>query len=303
MKSYFIAAGALLLGTSALAWAPDMISNDPYVEKPAPTLAGTMTEAAYDYMAAAPLPLETTDSTWDTTTDKLAYAEGWAVKDMDPASAKLQTVAFDPYADKASDPYADKMAAKDMGAYDPAVDTVVDDPVADTWVDDPVASDTFVDDPVVADSSAVDTYGPTDVYAGMGGPELDTTPRPAAGNYPPCSPGPGDDNCIQLYEPGVRAQLASWTGATGGLAGSEQAMGGPFEPADDLASSDPVTSDLDSQTYADVPAMETGTYAETADPAVGVGGPIESRSDYPPCDPGPGDDRCIQLYERGVTGL
>lgn len=42
-----------------------------------------------------------------------------------------------------------------------------------------------------------------------------------------------------------------------------------------------------------------------------VGGPYEpaaTRSpmpaptvgEYPPCDPGPGDDRCIQLYERGV---
>jgi hypothetical protein len=34
----------------------------------------------------------------------------------------------------------------------------------------------------------------------------------------------------------------------------------------------------------------------------GIGGPIEERTGYPPCDPGPGDDKCIQLYERGVTG-
>ena len=34
----------------------------------------------------------------------------------------------------------------------------------------------------------------------------------------------------------------------------------------------------------------------------GVGGPVEAQSGYPPCDPGPGDDRCIQLYEPGVTG-
>jgi hypothetical protein len=42
-----------------------------------------------------------------------------------------------------------------------------------------------------------------------------------------------------------------------------------------------------------------------------VGGPYEpamtrsamtarAAADYPPCSPGPGDDRCIQLYERGV---
>ena len=33
-----------------------------------------------------------------------------------------------------------------------------------------------------------------------------------------------------------------------------------------------------------------------------LGGPIEARTAYPPCNPGPGDDRCIQLYERGVSG-
>ncbi len=34
----------------------------------------------------------------------------------------------------------------------------------------------------------------------------------------------------------------------------------------------------------------------------GMGGPI-AETDYPPCAPGPGDDRCIQLYEPGVTGV
>ena len=35
-----------------------------------------------------------------------------------------------------------------------------------------------------------------------------------------------------------------------------------------------------------------------------MGGPLEevATTSYPPCRPGPGDDRCIQLYERGVTG-
>ena len=32
-----------------------------------------------------------------------------------------------------------------------------------------------------------------------------------------------------------------------------------------------------------------------------MGGPIDETG-YPPCSPGPGDDRCIQLYEPGVTG-
>ena len=79
-------------------------------------------------------------------------------------------------------------------------------------------------------------------FAGMGGPyeeaygtgNVSLTPRPADKNYPPCSPGPGDDNCIQLYERGVREQLASWNRPTGGLidGASTTAMGGPYEPAD-----------------------------------------------------------------------
>jgi hypothetical protein len=28
--------------------------------------------------------------------------------------------------------------------------------------------------------------------------------------------------------------------------------------------------------------------------------PVRAAAEYPPCSPGPGDDRCIQLYERGV---
>ncbi len=45
----------------------------------------------------------------------------------------------------------------------------------------------------------------------------------------------------------------------------------------------------------------------TSTTATGVGGPyvapteVTSKGDYPPCDPGPGDDMCIQLYERGVS--
>ena len=58
-------------------------------------------------------------------------------------------------------------------------------------------------------------------------PRADLAPRPAASNYPPCGPGPGDDNCIQLYEPGVRTALASWNQPTGGLAQPGEAMARP----------------------------------------------------------------------------
>jgi hypothetical protein len=79
-------------------------------------------------------------------------------------------------------------------------------------------------------------------WAGMGGPYEEAygqgfaslQPRAADTNYPPCSPGPGDDRCIQLYEPGVRQALASWDRNTGGLAGgAEVGMGGPLEDAHD----------------------------------------------------------------------
>lgn len=42
----------------------------------------------------------------------------------------------------------------------------------------------------------------------------------------------------------------------------------------------------DGRFYPPVPALEP------------VAGPVT----YRPCRPGPGDDRCIQLYEAGITG-
>jgi hypothetical protein len=56
---------------------------------------------------------------------------------------------------------------------------------------------------------------------GVGGPEVATS-------YPPCDPGPGDDNCIQLYERGVRADYAQWQQDRTGMGGpeeSDKAMG------------------------------------------------------------------------------
>jgi hypothetical protein len=148
---------------------------------------------------------------------------------------------------------------------------------------------------------------------GVGGPLEETgsvslAPRPAATNYPPCDPGPGDDRCIQLYEPGVRAQLASWNQSSGGLADGSvtDAMGGPYEPLDG--------STNDSELAMNGDGVVDTSYGETADDGsagvelahhsefAGVGGPIEAQSGYPPCSPGPGDDSCIQLYEPGVTG-
>lgn len=158
---------------------------------------------------------------------------------------------------------------------------------------------------------------------------LDTTPQPAAGNYPPCSPGQGDDHCIQLYERGVRAQLASWDKPTGTLAANSAttAVGGPYEPVDTTLASamggpagtadtsqytgmggpeEPVDSSLamSGDGAIDAALGETAAAEGSVAAYTGMGGPLEevSTASYPPCRPGPGDDHCIQLYERGVTG-
>lgn len=149
--------------------------------------------------------------------------------------------------------------------------------------------------PVAAERDLTeDAYAATserEDWSGMGGPyeevyasgAIDMSPRAAGANYPACQPGPGDDNCIQLYERGVRTALASWSGETGGYLGATDtrtAMGGHLEEVDHDAR------------YA---AHDDEQYE-------GVGGPFESADGYPPCERGPGDDNCIQLYERGVTG-
>ena len=175
-----------------------------------------------------------------------------------------------------------------------------------SWSEDPSPTGK-----TVAMASAEDVEG---AHSGMGGPyeEIaarsdgthDLTPRPAVKNYPPCDPGPGDDHCIQLYEPGVRQALASWNREGGGLwtGETEVAMGGPYEPVDgeaELAMNGDGTVDADKGETA---ATESVGADLSHHSSAGVGGPIEAQAGYPPCRPGPGDDRCIQLYEPGVTG-
>lgn len=132
---------------------------------------------------------------------------------------------------------------------DPLVGDLAPDVTMTAPADVDATTDTVVTDGAVAADTM--TTANLQTFAGMGGPYedvygsagggLDLTPRPAGQNYPPCAPGPGDDRCIQLYEPGVRMQLASWNQATGGLAdgSATTAMGGPYEPvADDVALAD-----------------------------------------------------------------
>jgi hypothetical protein len=114
--------------------------------------------------------------------------------------------------------------------------------------------------------------------AGPSEPVMKPDPLPAAAAYPPCSRNASDDHCIQLYEPGVRGQLAEWNRSA---SGTETAMGGPYEPVDSTLAGEMGGSSMPAG------AQYTGT-----------GGPLET-SDYPPCSRTV-TDRCIQLYERGV---
>jgi len=167
MKSFALAAAALLFGTSAFAFAPST----------APAAAP----------AVAKDPLVVTPA-------------------VQPASAVSLETAGDPDLDLAVDPDAEEANFTGMGGPEEPVDV---EPAPETLGADAVAP-------------APETLAAADI-----------APRPAAQNYPACRPGPGDDNCIQLYEPGVRVSLASWTQPTGGLAdGTQTAMGGPYEPVD-----------------------------------------------------------------------
>jgi hypothetical protein len=180
MKSFTLAAAALLFSTSALAFAPSTEpAAAPAVAKDPLVLSSTETMAAVPFLQTA------SASTWDAAV----------------------TEAGDPDLDLAVDPEAEEPNLTGMGGPEEPVDV---EPADETLGADDVAP------------------APETVLAAA-----DIAPRPAAQNYPACRPGPGDDNCIQLYEPGVRLALAGWTQPTGGLAdGTQTAMGGPYEPVD-----------------------------------------------------------------------
>jgi len=92
----------------------------------------------------------------------------------------------------------------------------------------------------------------------------------ASGGYPPCS-RTVTDRCIQLYERGVRTAANMATNRRLGPLRYGMAQGGPYEPVPSRA------------------ADRGGWQAPT------------SRSGYPECSRLV-TDRCIQMYERGVTG-
>ena len=76
------------------------------------------------------------------------------------------------------------------------------------------------------------------------------------------------------------------------------AVGGPYEPVEGsetaMAGDGNVDAAAGETAEVELASADSAQYA-------GMGGPI-AETGYPPCSPGPGDDRCIQLYEPGVTG-
>ena len=330
MKRTFIAAASLLLGTSALAAASaaqDKFDKSADMSVASKLMTGAIAKS--DFAMTKTAKSAAANGSAD-------LAMGSPLEELDgKATGKTQ------YAQKAADfgfaknerAMAMKSVSAGMGGPLEPVDASAKPLMADaSYWDDPIIAAKHseaaalkggmggpletVDDsakPIMADASywddpiiAAKHSEAAALKGGLGGPleeaktaSLDLGPRAAADNYPPCSPGPGDDRCIQLYEPGVRAQLASWNQGTGGLADGKVAtgMGGPYEPVD-LALNNEMAADHDLAAVKPDDNVELAQHSEFS----GMGGPIEAQSGYPACSPGPGDDRCIQLYEPGVTG-
>lgn len=271
MKAYLTGAAALLLGTSAL--------------------AGTFAKGDDPAMAG-----------WDGAKPaSTVSSEGFGpVIDKGPATLTAAQYQDDNMATGGGGKANDAFAYADQAEPTPPVEPI--DSVDPAMTGDPAGTGAPVD--TIDSTTALGEASSAPVQTAA----LDLTPRPATANYPACEPGPGDDRCIQLYEPGVRVALANWTGTTGGFAGDgavQTAMGGPDdEPGLDDHAADMAAADASAQ-----PVVETAmTEPDPAIPAAngeaaytGVGGPV-MEDGYPPCSGAASDDRCIQLYERGVTG-
>lgn len=88
------------------------------------------------------------------------------------------------------------------------------------------------------------------------------------------------------------------SGDTGGkLASGTDAGTSSAKQASDRNSSEPVQAAAVTKDA----TLADGGMGHGKEASTGMGGPEEATTEYPPCSPGPGDDRCIQLYERGVA--
>ena len=289
MKKLLVTAAALTLGTSAFAWAP--------AEK-----------AHMDAMGVEAAQADWSKSAWNAEKSPLAFSSleaKTAKTDSAGLTASASTISgdvpamFAKWQDPSVEPTA--TASLDMGDVKGAVyaASLEEEAVVQTASSDGKAS------------------GSASQHVGMGGPAEEPQ------GYPACTPGRGDDNCIQLYERGVVNALAAWKGTEPAVA-----VGGPYEPAttsgakdhsahstdhaamghdQTAATSHGSATSTDSGKPATLTATEEGMSKlgdsdATAGTSPGAtGGPIEPVTAYPPCRPGRGDDRCIQLYERGVA--
>jgi hypothetical protein len=366
MKRYYAAAGALLLGTSALAWAQDM---DKSAVEPSKTAVEAKSDMSWEKTDTASLTAKsdlaaTGDSklqmaSFDKALDGFAKAETDAKfqtasfdtkSDSAWSDAKLQTAAFESKSEMA---WADESKlqtasfdSKDVSGSGEAklqtasMDTKLDrgstaNKVDMAWADTdgkiqtaafdktetgmggPLEETNAASGSVVQPSNADPEHdargiavisdpafvppGYNGTAGAVGGPD-----EGAGESYPACT-AEVTDNCIQLYESGVHA-----SGAAAQSAGVDDSagMGGPYEPVENdsahlaMNGDGHVDSAMGETSDAAVQAADSAGYAAVAGHAdyQGVGGPVEAQSGYPPCSPGPGDDRCIQLYERGVTG-
>lgn len=320
MKRYYAAAGALLLGTSALAWAGDA---DKIAVEPVKVATSTDTAMSWDKSTLATksdtaifTESKTELSSLDKDLAKLAVAEtdhkiqtastdSWTDTKVETASfdtAKLDTAWSDigkvQTASTAGDSKAAVLSTDEVGTgMGGPLEEV--DKASTSAVVQPSNASPELDArgiQVISDVAFVPP-GFNATGGAVGGPDSGDDE-----SYPACT-AERTDNCVQLYERGVRAALASDPAGS-----TTTAMGGPYEPVDVDSTKLAMNGDGDIEVSkgetadADTVAVPTDAVAATHSDNQGVGGPVEAQSGYPPCSPGPGDDRCIQLYERGVSG-
>ena len=264
MRKFPIAAAALLFGTSAYAMVPGTepagawVDKDPYTVTGTTALGTSAAEALKPQPAAADWWDKAEPAAW--TVDKAAAFKADALADD---TMKADLASSDEFA-ATDEEWEAAAAAKEAEAYgEPKLESAIVEP-------EPVSSGT-----TALDEEAIP------VEAGVGGPyepvatAAEMTPRPAAQNYPACRPGPGDDRCIQLYEPGVQAELASWNQPTGGFAGSGETQ---------VADSSAETERLNQMALAESSAALQNAQMAAAEPAadgteVAMGGPYEPVDD------------------------
>lgn len=290
MKIILASASAFLLGSSALAASFPTTTSYPagsYAWAANPMLTDAAWSGAMSYAEAANW---TGDKPMQLSEAQIAEKQVWLVSNG-MGSTDLATVDG-----KTAELNFAQTAEKDMWLASNAVQQVNMDMAGKPWT-----GETFASKPAEIE------------FNGVGGP--DESAEAERTSWPACDPGPGDDRCIQLYEPGVRGAFAQWS------AGREQmAMGGPEEPVGKdamvMSSVDMSAPTLDKPVVGTQPTTEpTGVQvAKASSPFehasmssdvltaeqmrsgpvyTGVGGPLEEVRDYPRCR-SRSDDRCQQ---------